>query len=116
MIVAGVDPGLNGAIAVIVANNGATPRLIDILDVPLIGDGAKARVNTLIIRDWLLEHNPDHAVIERAGSMPRQGVASTFKYARATGSLETVIACSNIPHSIIETVVWKRFYHLGANK
>jgi crossover junction endodeoxyribonuclease RuvC len=113
---AGIDPGLHGAIAIIKADNGAIPHLIAILDVPLTGDAAKQRVNTLIVRDWLLEHNPDHAIIERAGSMPGQGVASAFKYGRAVGSLETVIACSSIPHSIIEPAAWKKFHHLRGDK
>jgi crossover junction endodeoxyribonuclease RuvC len=116
MIIAGIDPGLAGPIAIIDANNGATPRLLGILDVPLTGDGARQRINVLIVRDWLLEHAPDHAVIERAGSMPGQGVASTFKYARAVGSLETVIACSNISYTLIEASVWKRFHHLRGDK
>jgi len=44
--------------------------------------------------------------------MPKQNVASTFKYARAVGSLETVVACSDIPYSIIEPAVWKKLHHL----
>ena len=51
-------------------------------------------------------------VQRRAGSMPKQNVASTFKYARAVGSLETVVACSDIPYSIIEPAVWKKLHHL----
>jgi len=66
----------------------------------------------MLVRDWLAT-TPDHAVIERAGSMPKQGIASTFKYARAVGSLETVVACSDISYSLIEPAVWKKFHHLG---
>jgi hypothetical protein len=75
---------------------------------PALGAKAKERVNTMIVRDWLVGQRPDHALIERAGSMPKQGVASTFKYARAVGSLETVVACLDIPYSIIEPAVWKK--------
>ena len=108
----GVDPGIHGAFALVEINDGATPQLVDVLDVPVIGAGAKERVNTMLVRDWFAQHQPDHALIERAGSMPKQGVASTFKYARAVGSLETVVACSDIPYSIIEPAVWKKFHHL----
>jgi crossover junction endodeoxyribonuclease RuvC len=49
--------------------------------------------------------------------MPKQGVASTFKYARAVGSLETVVACRDMPYSIIEPTTWKKFHHLrGGDK
>ena len=112
MKVCGIDPGIHGALAIININDGAAPELIAVCDVPTIGVKAKERANTMIVRDWLLAHRPDHALIERAGSMPKQGVASTFKYARAVGSLETVVACSGIPYSIIEPSVWKKFHHL----
>jgi crossover junction endodeoxyribonuclease RuvC len=112
MKILGIDPGIHGALALVDIVDGAPPWLVDVFDVPVIGTGAKERVNTMLARDWLAHHNPDHALIERAGSMPKQGVASTFKYARAVGSLETVVACSDIPYSIIEPAVWKRFHHL----
>jgi len=112
MKILGCDPGIHGALALVDIVDGAPPWLIDVPDVPVIGTGAKERVNTMLVRDWLAHHTPDHALIERAGSMPKQGVASTFKYARAVGSLETVVACSDIPYSIIEPAVWKKFHHL----
>ena len=112
MKILGCDPGIHGALALVDIVDGAPPWLIDVPDVPVIGTGAKERVNTMLVRDWLAHHTPDHALIERAGSMPKQGVASTFKYARAVGSLETVVACSDIPYSIIEPAVWKKLHHL----
>ena len=49
--------------------------------------------------------------------MPRQGASSGFKYGRAVGSLETVIACCGIPLAIIEPSQWKRAYRLhGGDK
>jgi crossover junction endodeoxyribonuclease RuvC len=112
MKILGVDPGIHGALALINIIDDAAPQLVDVLDVPVIGTGAKERINTMLVRDWLAQYAPDHALIERAGAMPKQGVASTFKYARAVGSLETVVACSDIPYSIIEPSVWKKFHHL----
>jgi len=112
MKILGIDPGIHGGMAIVDISDGAVPQLVAVCDVPTIGVKAKERVNTMIVRDWLLAHRPDHALIERAGSMPKQGVASTFKYARAVGSLETVVACSDIPYSIIEPAVWKKFHHL----
>jgi len=48
---------------------------------------------------------------------PKQGASSGFKYGRATGSLETVIACCEIPMTIVEPSVWKKFPQLrGSDK
>jgi crossover junction endodeoxyribonuclease RuvC len=117
MKILGCDPGIHGALAIVTITDSAAPTLVDVLDVPVIGTGAKERVNTILVWDWLAQHDPGHALIERAGSMPKQGVASTFKYARAVGSLETAIACRDIPYSLIEPGVWKRHHHLrGGDK
>src|SRR5262245_58194548 len=107
--VVGIDPGIHGALAIVEIDTGAMPKLIDVLDVPTIGNGAKERVHVL---HWLEFHVPDHALIERAGSMPKQGVASTFKYARAVGGLEAVVTCCGIAMTLIEPAVWKKFHHL----
>jgi hypothetical protein len=53
---------------------------------------------------------------ERAGSMPRQGVASAFKYGRAAGTIEAVIACCGIPMMMVEPSKWKRAFHLNSDK
>src|SRR5215831_3850594 len=112
MKILGIDPGVHGPLALVDIVDGAAPQLVDLLDVPVIDTGAKERVNTMLVRDWLAQHAPDHALIERAGPMPKQGIASTFKYARAVGSLETVIACRDIPYSLIEPATWKKFHRL----
>jgi crossover junction endodeoxyribonuclease RuvC len=86
-------------------------------DIPLAGIGAKARVDAIGLRIWVEERRPDHAIVELASSMPKQGVASTFRYGRATGSIEAVIACCGIPVTIVAPNTWKRFYGLyGADK
>jgi crossover junction endodeoxyribonuclease RuvC len=103
----GCDPGLNGGLA-LVAINGAAPQLIDASDIPIVGSGAKTRVDVLAIHAWIETHKPDHAVIERAGVMPRQGIASGFKYGRAVGALEAAIALGGIPLTVLEPAVWKR--------
>src|SRR5262249_32898644 len=48
--------------------------------------------------------------------MPRQGVASAFKYGRAVGTIEAVVACCQISLRVIEPSVWKRAFHLSPDK
>lgn len=112
MILLGIDPGIRGGCAVISVVNGEMPQALDAIDIPIVGTGAKERVDVLALRQWILLHRPAHAVIERAQAMPRQGASSGFKYGRATGSIEATIALCEIPITIIEPSVWKRKHQL----
>jgi hypothetical protein len=89
MRILGVDPGTCGAVAVIELNDGAAPRLVEAIDIPTVGTGAKERVDVLALRAWIQVHHPDRAGIERAQAMPKQGASSGFKiwpcYRRARG-------------------------------
>jgi len=44
--------------------------------------------------------------------MPKQGASSGFKYGRAVGAIEAVLACCEIPFTIIEPTAWKKFHQL----
>jgi crossover junction endodeoxyribonuclease RuvC len=107
----GCDPGIHGGLALVAVGDGA-PTLIDCIDIPVIGTGAKERVNVHALAQWILAHSPQHAFIERAQAMPKQGASSGFKYARAAGAIEAVIACCAIPLTVVEPSMWKRFHGL----
>jgi crossover junction endodeoxyribonuclease RuvC len=114
----GIDPGVRGGLAIVAVDaNGAAPRLIDAIDISAAGVGAKERIDPLAIRDWVMRHAPQHALIERAQAMPRQGASSGFKYGRAVGAIEAAIALCEIPLTIIEPTAWKKFHQLrGGDK
>ena len=68
----GVDPGIRGGLAIVTIDaNGAAPHLVDAIDIPVAGVGAKERVDVLAIRDWIMQHALQHALIERAQAMPK---------------------------------------------
>jgi crossover junction endodeoxyribonuclease RuvC len=112
MIVAGIDPGIHGGLAIVVVENGAAPRLVEAIDVPVVGTNAKERVDVIAIRAWFSKHDVQHAFIERAQALPKQGSSSGFKYGRAVGAIEAAIALSGIPVTIVDPSVWKRFWGL----
>jgi crossover junction endodeoxyribonuclease RuvC len=114
MKVLGADCGIHGACAVIEINDGTVPQLIDVIDIPTVGIGAKERVDVLALRSWIETHRPQHALIERGQAMPKQGASSGYKYGRAVGSIEATIACCGIPHTVIEPTAWKKFHGLAA--
>ena len=92
-------------------------QLIDATDIPTTGVKAKQRVDVLALRTWVQLHQPQHAYIERGQAMPKQGASSGFKYGRAIGAIEAVIVCCEIPMTIIEPSMWKKFHALrGGDK
>jgi Holliday junction resolvasome RuvABC endonuclease subunit len=113
----GIDPGVHGGLALIEVVDGVAPRLVDAIDIPTVGTGAKERVDVLAVRSWIETHRPDHALIERAQAIPKQGASSGFKYGRATGTLEAVLACCDVSMTVVEPATWKKFHRLrGGDK
>ena len=109
MKILGVDPGVHGGLRSS-RSTCAAPQLVDVIDIPVVGVGAKERVDVLALRTWLETHQPQHALIERAQAMPKQGASSGFKYGRAVGAIEGAIACCEIPLTIVEPSIWKKFH------
>jgi hypothetical protein len=84
MMVLGVDCGVRGGLAIVVIDHAAAPRLIEAIDIPVVGVGAKERVDPIAIREWISKRGVEHAFIERAQAMPAQGSSSGFKYGRGS--------------------------------
>jgi crossover junction endodeoxyribonuclease RuvC len=111
-VILGVDPGIHGGLAVVLLVNDAAPVLIDAIDIPVTGIGAKERVDVAAVHGFISRHQPQHALIERAQAMPKQGASSGFKYGRAVGALEATIVTCSVPMTIIEPTAWKKFHQL----
>jgi crossover junction endodeoxyribonuclease RuvC len=107
----GIDPGLSGALAVVETTNGV-PVLLDAIDMPTAGTGAKARVDIIAAAGWIVKHAPSMAYVERAQAFPGQGASSGFSYGRAVGAIEAVVALCQIPMTLVEASTWKRRLHL----
>jgi len=112
MKILGVDPGICGGFAIVDILDGAAPRLLDAIDVPVTGVKAKERVDVHALRNWIMQHQPQHAVLERAQAMPRQGSSSGFKFGRATGAIEATVTLCGVPLTIVEPAAWKKFHGL----
>jgi crossover junction endodeoxyribonuclease RuvC len=107
----GIDPGLSGALAIVETINGV-PVLVDAIDMPSTGTGAKARVDIIAAAQWIAKHAPSMALVERAQAYPRQGASSGFSYGRAVGAIEVTVALCQIPMTLVEASGWKRRLHL----
>jgi crossover junction endodeoxyribonuclease RuvC len=115
MRIAAIDPGLSGAAVILEQINGAV-MLISIVDVPIMGEGAKRRLDAFSFARWLYDHAPTHAYIENARAMPKQGVTSMFRYGRIAGAIEGTVAACRIPMTLIEPATWKRHLKLNSSK
>jgi crossover junction endodeoxyribonuclease RuvC len=111
MLVLGVDPGIHGGLA-IVSNDGDRAVIVDAIDIPVIGSGARERVDAIAVQNFIQHHRPAFALVERAQAMPRQGASSGFKYGRAVGALESTVVLCTVPLEIVEPTAWKRFWKL----
>jgi len=110
----GVDCGLCGGAAVI---DTVAPHLVDAIDLPVYGVGAKRRIDAIMFANWIRVHEPAIAYVERSGAWPHQGNASAFIYGRATGALETVVQLTGVELHIVEAATWKRAFGLrGGDK
>ena len=113
MKILGIDPGaVSGGCAIVEISDGAAPQLVDAIDLPVVGVKAKQRIDVLVLRTWIQQHRPDHAIVERGQALPRQGASSGFKYGRGCGALEATIQLLGIPMTIAEASVWKKFHGL----
>lgn len=116
----GVDPGLSGAVAIL-----ADGRFVDVIDMPTAGRGKAGRqtVNSATLAAYLREHVSAHpgatvlAAVEAVGSMPGQGVSSTFRFGESCGAVAGVLAALRIPVVRPAPAVWKRSFALiGSEK
>lgn len=114
----GLDPGMSGGACIYcpLASKESGLRW-HIIDIPTAGEGTQRRVNAPVFRDFVARFDPEHAIIELATVMPKQGIASSGRYMRAVGALEAIIAALNVPITFVTPQTWKKFYGLkGSDK
>ena len=115
MIVAGIDPGMSGAI--VMKNGDGT---LSFRDIPTYNTAKKGKVrrkpDIAAIREIFTGNIISHVFIEKAQSMPRQGVASVFNYALTYGVLLGVLASFKLPYTEITSQAWKKVMLCGMDK
>jgi crossover junction endodeoxyribonuclease RuvC len=102
-VVLAIDPGLSGAYA-IVASDGMIAE-----DIPTTSNEIDGAALARLLRIY----RPTIAVVEHVSSMPKQGVASTFAFGRAYGTVLGVLSALNIPTIKVTPAQWKHHYRLN---
>jgi len=101
--IAGIDPGLTGAVAFIDSYGYA-----EVHDAPVVNRDMNASGMADLLKGWVV----DLAIIERVGAMPKQGVSSTFKFGFGCGVWRGVLAALEIPVVLVTPTTWKSEFHL----
>jgi len=136
----GIDPGLDGAIALLSYQNGVmtvktfdmptflitvqrTPKKLD--DFTLEADRKRQskttqrqRLDLHQINALLYQYRSGviHAVVEDPHAMPKQGVSSSFSFGFVCGVLQAMIVAHGIPMTLIKPALWKGKLGLTADK
>lgn len=115
---AGVDPGLDGAIALFEPVN----SLLHVWDMPtveiLVTGKKKRRVDLHALARLIMQHHLVIAkgAIEEVGAMPGQGVTSMFNFGWSACAPEMAMACFGVPYLTIPPSRWKRQMRIGKDK
>ncbi len=110
----GCDPGQSGCIALLA--DGEPAGFIDMPTMPRNAGGHEVNAAALAaqLRDALQRHAGAHvfAVVEQVGSMPGQGLASTFRFGQSDGVLRGVLGALGIGYITVAPVRWKNHFGL----
>lgn len=108
MKILGIDPGASGALVILDTES----KALTVLDMPTVeikrGQRMVRQVSAQILVEDLHTHGIDHAIVEKVGAMPGQGVASMFAFGRAAGVVEGVLAGLRIPTTYVTPQEWQK--------
>lgn len=106
MRILGIDPGLNGALALV--DDG---KLLDLVDI----EASDSRINAAHLAGLIQRWMPDFAVCEVVTARPGQGVTSMFTFGHGLGTITAVLATLGIPHLLIRPQVWQSHFGIEAS-
>ena len=113
MRIIGIDPGLNGAIAVLQNN-----KIIEIHDIPVMTDGKKNKrqLNSAqlvkLLKDNFQDETDTVVIVEQVNAMPGQGVTSMFNFGQTFGAIKGICAALNLPIFFVRPAKWKKHFDL----
>lgn len=109
MKIMGIDPGLEGAIAVTNDQPMGIEADVSLQDIPILKVGKRRELNIGEMVKIMADEKPDAVFIEKAQTMPKQGVASSGKYMYVFGVLVGICAAFCIPYTLVHPARWKKF-------
>lgn len=104
----GIDPGLSGGIAII------RDQAVTTTPMPLAG----GELDIAELANWLRRWDVAQgiAVVEKAQSMPKQGIASAFNYGTGYGQVLGLLTALRIRTELVRPTEWKKVILAGTAK
>ena len=110
--VIGIDPGLSGAIALVVGR-----ELRAVLDMPTMPSGKTSEVDLHAAREILSEFGPaDLVVLEHVNGIQGSGATSAFNFGAGWGGLRGLLVALDRPHQLVRPPRWTKDLAVGADK
>ena len=100
----GIDVGFSGAIAVLDEDE----KILITIDMPIIEVGKKRELNEPKIRFLLQGFKPLIVGIEKAQTMPGQGISSSGRYMASYGFLRGICVGLKLEYQLIHPKTWKK--------
>lgn len=101
-MIIGIDPGIAPALAAI--DKKGDPLWVK--DIASISLGKRNVMDSWAVKDLLV--GATHVFIEKAQTMPGQGISSTGNYMKCAGILEGICVGLGIPFTLVSPVTWKK--------
>lgn len=121
MTIIGIDPGLQGAVAVVSTEN----AVAHVLDTPVVSFTKNKKVRTgydvpgmaRLLTLFRGARNDMMIYLEQVNAHPENAVRAAFLMGRGVGTWEGVIGALHLPLQYVTPVVWKRHHALlGTDK
>lgn len=107
-MIVGIDPGQTGGLAYI-DERGCRSWAVAM---PVLGKDIDGALLADLLRDWA----PETVIVEKVHSMPKQGVASTFKFGTGFGRILGVLEALGAPYRLVTPQEWKKTVLTGTAK
>jgi len=113
-LILGIDIGLTGAMAILDTEK----RLIDVFDMPCLGDGPASRrtINGPLLAELVFKSHATRGFVESVGPRPGEGAVGAFAFGRSRGVVEGVLAIACIPVTWLASPTWKRIVGIPPGK
>lgn len=119
MAVVGVDPGLNGAMALY----DKTLGVVDVQDMPTfmatVNKKKRQRVDGVALLEyfrWAKDMGAELAVIEQVGGRPKQSASGAFVFGYTVGLVMMACTATRLPVETVTPVAWKKLLRVPGGK